>query len=75
VQEARRAVHQVVHLLLVQLHVEVQRRAGEREEELTVQGYQLEAARRALENITGSASWRMTSPLRAAKRQASRVKG
>ncbi len=47
----------------------------QREEELAVQGYQLDAARRALENITGSASWRMTSPLRAAKRQASRVKG
>lgn len=46
--------------------------ARAREEELQ---HRIEGAERAIRNITGSASWRMTEPLRTAKRQLRRVKG
>ncbi len=87
VDSAAEALRDRVHNLYLELaaahrrqaELEVARQRQEeavrqRQAELTTQGYQLDAARRALENITGSASWRMTGPLRAAKRQAGRVK-
>jgi Methyltransferase domain len=53
-------------------------RARTREEELrrelVVLCHRIEGAERAIHNITGSASWRMTEPLRTAKRQVRRVK-
>jgi hypothetical protein len=42
------------------------------QEELLAARYRLEGAERALENIKSSVSWRVTEPLRGAKRRASR---
>jgi hypothetical protein len=50
-------------------------RQAELEAELAELKPRYEAAERALENIKGSASWRLTEPLRFAKRRVGRLKG
>jgi hypothetical protein len=50
-------------------------RLAAREAELQTARHRIEGAERALVNITGSASWRATEPLRVAMRQARRLKG
>jgi hypothetical protein len=47
-------------------------REAELEAQLVTLRYRQEGAQRALENVTGSASWRMTEPLRSVKRLARR---
>jgi hypothetical protein len=51
------------------------RRAATLEVELGALRHQVAGAERALENIKGSASWRLTQPLRGAKRRARRPRG
>jgi predicted nucleic acid-binding Zn-ribbon protein len=62
---------------IVALEAEVvpaRRRATEMEQELVTAWNRIEGAERALTNITGSASWKMTEPLRSAKRHVRRAK-
>ena len=63
---------------LVALDAEVEparRRVAEVEAELVTAWHRIAGAERALKDITGSASWRMTEPLRTAKRRVGRTKG
>jgi hypothetical protein len=50
-------------------------REGELQVELDALGQRIARADRALADITGSVSWRMTEPLRSAKQQVRRIKG
>jgi hypothetical protein len=51
------------------------RRAAEAEEELAAAAHRIAGAERALADITGSASWKMTEPLRTVKRRVRRTDG
>ncbi len=51
------------------------RREAELSADLMALQHRIERAERTLQNVIGSASWRLTEPLRAAKRQAGRAKG
>jgi hypothetical protein len=60
------------------LEAEVQptrQRAAELEAELAGAWHRITGAERALASITGSASWKMTEPLRSAKQRVRRIKG
>ena len=53
--------------------VPARRRAAEAEEELAAAAHRIAGAERALADITGSASWKMTEPLRTVKRRVRRT--
>jgi predicted nucleic acid-binding Zn-ribbon protein len=52
----------------------LRRQTAELEAERDSLHHRFEGSERALNNIKGSASWKLTEPLRQAKRQAARVK-
>jgi len=55
--------------------VPARRRAAEAEEELAAAAHRIAGAERAVADITGSASWKMTEPLRTVKRRVRRTDG